>query len=75
MGLAALQTFSKCLNFPLPFLTQNSFDDELFSKHSEAIRTVAVESIKQAAAEVIEEQDENHDTMVSVDGLRQHRGQ
>jgi len=54
-------------------MTQNSYDN-LFSKYSEATKTVAVESMKQAAVEVIEEQDGNHDTMVSVDGSWQRRG-
>ena len=30
--------------------------------------------MKKATAEVIKKQDENQDTMVSVDGLWQHRG-
>ena len=72
LGLAALQTFSKCLNSPPP-MNQNSYDT-LFCKYSEATKTVAEESMKQAAAEVIEEQEGIHDTTVSVDGTSQRRG-
>ena len=71
LGLAALQIFSKCLNSP-PAMTQNSYD-ALFSEYLEATTTVGVESIKQGAAEVIEKQDGNQDTMVSVDGSWQCR--
>ena len=72
LGLAALQTVSKCLN-SLPPISQSSYDT-LFGKYSEATKAVAEESMKQAADEVIEEQDGNHDTMVSVDGTWQRRG-
>ena len=43
LGLAALQTFSKCLNSPPP-MNQNSYDT-LFCKYSEATKTVAEESM------------------------------
>ena len=54
-GRAALQTFSKCLNSPPP-MTQSSYD-AFHYKYMEITKSVAEESIKQAAAEVIDEQD------------------
>jgi len=72
LGLAALQTFSKCLNSPPP-MGQTSYD-ALFNKYLEAIKAVAEESMRQVAAEVIDEQDGDHNTMVSVDGSWQRRG-
>ena len=51
LGLGALQTFSKCLNSP-PSMTQNSYES-LFNKYLEVLKTVAEESIKQAAYEIM----------------------
>ena len=72
LGLGALQTFSKCLNSPPP-MTQNSYES-LFNKYLSVSKTVTEESMKQAACEVIEKQDGDHNTMVSVDGSWQRRG-
>ena len=53
-------------------MTQTSYD-ALHNKYMEVTKSVAEESMKQAAAEVIDQQDGIQDTMVSVDGTWQRR--
>lgn len=72
LGLSALEDFSKCLNSPPP-MNQRPYD-AIIDKLLQATKSVAISSMNQAAAEVIENQNGDIDTMVSVDGSWQRRG-